>query len=91
MDRGAGAPSAAWGAPQGTEPEEAGRSFEAALELAKQQSSVSFELRAAMSLCRFRRGAKKRQALGEVRRILGTFAEGHDTGDLATAKALLVD
>jgi DNA-binding winged helix-turn-helix (wHTH) protein len=73
------------------DPDEAGRCLEGAFELAKEQRSAPYELRAALSLCRYRRGAKKRQAMAELRRIVSTFAEGSETADLRSAKALLTE
>jgi DNA-binding winged helix-turn-helix (wHTH) protein len=68
---------------------EAMRLLEGAFELAGQQGSPSFALRAATSLCRARTGTRKRHALTELRRIVATFAEGAETGDLRAANALL--
>jgi hypothetical protein len=72
-----------------TDRQEAERSFTRALEFARHQSSRSFELRAAMSLCRFHSGAKKKKALDEVKRVFETFTEGFETADLLDAKAIL--
>ena len=72
-----------------TDRTEAERSLEDAIELARSQSSRSFELRAAMSLCRLQRGKSRKKALEDVRRLYESFAEGLDTGDLRDAKALL--
>jgi tetratricopeptide (TPR) repeat protein len=68
---------------------EAERSFTRAIEVARLQSSRSFELRAAMSLYRFLCGAKKRKALEDVRRVFESFTEGFETRDLLEAKAIL--
>jgi predicted ATPase len=76
---------------QSTDPREAERSFTKAIEIARHQSSRSFELRAAMSLCRLQSGAKKRKALENVRRVYETFTEGFETGDLLEAKAILAE
>jgi hypothetical protein len=64
-------------------------SFLAAIELARRQSSLSLELRAAMSLHRFANGPKKREWLEAVRRLYGSFSEGRATGDLVDAKRML--
>jgi tetratricopeptide (TPR) repeat protein len=68
---------------------EAERCFTRATEVARLQSSRSFELRAAMSLHRFLSGAKKRKALQDVRRVFESFTEGFETRDLLQAKAIL--
>jgi tetratricopeptide (TPR) repeat protein len=71
--------------------DEAERSLAKAIEVARHQSSRSFELRAAMSLHRFQSGAKKKNALEDVRRVFETFTEGFETGDLLDARALLAE
>jgi DNA-binding winged helix-turn-helix (wHTH) protein/tetratricopeptide (TPR) repeat protein len=69
---------------------EAERSFETALEISREQGAKSFELRAALSLAKLDRGAKKNRAsFVELRRAYGSFTEGFGTGDLVEAKALL--
>jgi predicted ATPase len=64
--------------------------FQGALQVARNQSAKSLELRAAMSLSRLWYGQGKkteaRQLLGD---IYGWFTEGFDTADLKAAKALL--
>jgi class 3 adenylate cyclase/predicted ATPase len=64
--------------------------FERSLEIAREQQSKSWELRAAMSMARLWRDQGKRQ---EARHLLssvhGWFTEGFDTLDLKEAKALL--
>jgi tetratricopeptide (TPR) repeat protein len=72
-------------------PEEADRCFKGARTLAKEQGAVSFELRAAMSLCGFRRGSQRRPAVAELRRVAATFTEGRATADLLAAKAMLAE
>jgi len=66
------------------------KQFQKALELARQQSAKSWELRAAMSLGRLwqqqNQKAEARQLLSEV---YNWFTEGFDTADLQEAKALL--
>jgi|SRR5579859_1201608 len=47
------------------------------------------ELRAALRLAKLDRGAKKRAALEELRRVYGAFTKGLGTGDLVDAKSLL--
>jgi DNA-binding winged helix-turn-helix (wHTH) protein/tetratricopeptide (TPR) repeat protein len=69
---------------------EAERAINRALEISREQGAKSFELRAAMSLAKLDRGAKKnRAALGELRRGFAAFTEGFGTGDMVEAKALL--
>ncbi len=69
---------------------DAERSFQHAIELARQQGARSWELRATMSLARLWQEQDKteeaRQALAE---IYGWFTEGFDSADLKEAKALL--
>jgi len=61
-------------------------------EIAASQKALSLELRAAASLARLRkdegRGEAGRAALAPV---LARFAEGHATGDLVAARALLAE
>jgi len=69
---------------------EARRCFERAIEIARKQSTKSFELRATMSLTRLiatqgRRG----EARAMLAEIYNWFTEGFDTADLKDAKALL--
>jgi hypothetical protein len=70
---------------------EAERSFTKAMEVARHQSSRSFELRAATSLHRFHTGARRAKALEDVRRAFETFSEGFETGDLLDAKEILAE
>jgi len=72
-----------------TNEHDAGRSFTRAIDIARHQSSRSFELRAAMSLYRFKSGLQKKDAREDVRRVFETFTEGFETGDLLDAKAIL--
>jgi predicted ATPase len=64
--------------------------FRRALDLARQQGALSWELRAATSLARYWRD---RAHLGEARGLLAPvysrFTEGFETADLKQAKALL--
>src|SRR3984893_16012117 len=70
--------------------QEAQRCFERAIEIAREQSAKSWELRTTMSLARLlakqRRGDEARAVLAE---IYNWFTEGFDTADLIDAKALL--
>jgi DNA-binding SARP family transcriptional activator/predicted ATPase len=72
--------------------------FQRAIDLARQQQAKSWELRAAMSLCRlWQRQGKREEALPTAGRrahqllagIYGWFTEGFDTPDLKDARALL--
>ena len=69
---------------------EAQSCFERAIEIAREQSAKSWELRATMSLARVLakqgHGDEARTVLAE---IYGWFTEGFDTADLKDAKALL--
>ncbi len=71
---------------------DAERCFRRAIQIARQQSAKSWELRATTSLARLlakqgRRG-ESRTMLAE---IYGWFTEGFDTADLKDAKALLAE
>ncbi|MEZ4726887.1 MAG: BTAD domain-containing putative transcriptional regulator [Caldilineaceae bacterium] len=64
--------------------------FQQALTIARTQEAKSFELRAAMSLCRlWQRQGKRAEAYKLLAAIYGWFTEGFDTADLQEAKALL--
>src|SRR5260370_853102 len=61
-----------------------------ALVVAHNQRARSWELRAAMSLCRlWQRQGKRDEACELLASIYGWFTEGFDTADLQEAKALL--
>ena len=64
--------------------------FQQALDVARRQGALSWELRAAMSLARLWHG---QQRVSQARRLLGPvyrrFTEGFETADLVAAKALL--
>jgi len=68
---------------------EAESAFTRAVEISREQGAKSFELRATMSRVKVERGAKKKRALEELRRIYASFTEGLGTGDLVEAKGLL--
>ncbi len=69
---------------------EAERAIHRALAISREQGAKSFELRAALSLAKLDRGAKKnRSALEDLRRCLASFTEGFRTGDLVEARALV--
>ena len=64
--------------------------FRRAIEVARQQSAKSWELRATMSLARVLARQKRRdEARLMLAEIYGWFTEGFDTTDLKEAKALL--
>ena len=63
-----------------------------AIQLARQQSAKSLELRATVSLCRLlQRQGKQVEAHDLLTAIYGWFTEGFDTVDLQEAKALLAE
>jgi predicted ATPase len=69
---------------------EAQRCFERAIEIARNQSAKSWELRATISLARLLRDTGRRdKARTMLADIYGWFTEGFDTADLKDAKALL--
>ena len=64
--------------------------FQRAIEIARQQSAKSYELRATMSLGRLlARQDKRDEARMMLAEIYNWFTEGFDTADLKEAKALL--
>jgi predicted ATPase len=64
--------------------------FQTALDIARRQQAKSWELRAAMSLCRlWQQQGKHQEAHDLLTPIYGWFTEGFDTADLQEAKALL--
>jgi predicted ATPase len=64
--------------------------FLKAIEIARQQSAKSLELRAVMSLSRlWQQQGKKEEAHEMLADIYGWFTEGFDTKDLQEAKALM--
>jgi predicted ATPase len=65
--------------------------FRQALDWARRQGALSFELRAATSLARLLRnqGRSAADATALLQPVYDRFTEGFDTADLKTAKALL--
>jgi predicted ATPase/DNA-binding winged helix-turn-helix (wHTH) protein len=62
------------------------------LDVARQQSALSWELRAATSLGRLRhRSGRVTEARDLLAATHGRFTEGFDTGDVAAARRLIVD
>jgi predicted ATPase len=69
---------------------EAQNCFQRAIEIARQQSAKSYELRATMSLARLlAREGRRDEARTMLAGIYNWFTEGFDTADLKDAKALL--
>jgi predicted ATPase len=69
---------------------EAEAAFLRALEIARRQGAKSFELRAALSLCRLRRRRGGDEgALALLRNVYAWFTEGFDTADHREAEAML--
>jgi tetratricopeptide (TPR) repeat protein len=69
---------------------EAEACFHKSMEIARNQSARSWELRAAMSLGRlWERQGRKEEARRIVAEVYGWFTEGFDTKDLREANALL--
>jgi predicted ATPase len=70
--------------------DDAGRCFELAIKIARQQGAKSLELRAMTSHARLLAGQGRRdEARALLAEIYGWFTEGFDTADLKEAKALL--
>ena len=77
-------------APSAATESEAEVCFEKALEIARQQSAKSFELRAAVSLAQlWTQQGKTTQAQELLTPLYSWFTEGFDTKDLQEAKSLL--
>jgi class 3 adenylate cyclase/predicted ATPase len=69
---------------------EARSCFQRAIEIARNQSAKSWELRATMSLARLlHKQGKRNEARAMLAEIYNWFTEGFDTADLKDAKALL--
>ncbi len=71
--------------------EEAQRCFEHARDIARSQSARSLELRAAISLLRCAPPRRRAPARAALRRVLATFAQDEETGDLREARAAAAD
>jgi predicted ATPase len=64
--------------------------FAESLDLARQQKALSWELRSALSLARFRRTQNRtREARSLLGAVYSTFGEGFETADLKSAKQML--
>jgi predicted ATPase len=67
-------------------------SFREALDWARRQGALSWELRAATSLARLLRDQRRcAEAIAVIRPVYNRFTEGFGTTDLANAKALIDD
>jgi predicted ATPase len=78
------------GHPASAVQQEAEACFEKALDIAREQSAKSWELRAATSLARlWQQQGKQAEAHELLSEIYNWFTEGFDTADLKDAKALL--
>jgi predicted ATPase len=63
-----------------------------ALEIARMQSALSWELRCAMSLARlWRRQGRATEARDLLAATYGKFTEGFDTSNLIQARSLMAD
>jgi predicted ATPase len=64
--------------------------FAESLDLARQQKALSWELRSALSLARFRQTQNRtREARSLLGAVYSTFGEGFETADLKSAKQML--
>jgi hypothetical protein len=69
---------------------EAEQCFRCGLEIARERSARSLELRAAISLARLEQAEQKRgKGFDLLAKVYGWFTEGHETRDLLDAKTLL--
>ena len=72
------------------DPAKVEESFRAALAIAREQGTQSYELRAATSLARlWREQGRRDEARDLLAPLYGSFTEGFDTADLKDANALL--
>jgi len=77
---------------QGADLRLAEQCFQDAIDFARQQSALSWELRAASSLARlWLKGGRADSAAQLLAPIYGAFTEGHDTQDLLEARRLLAE
>lgn len=70
-------------------PEEAEPYFLRALDLARRQGALAWELRAATSLAQLAPALARPDAAVPLARVYAKFTEGHDTADLVVARGLL--
>jgi DNA-binding winged helix-turn-helix (wHTH) protein/tetratricopeptide (TPR) repeat protein len=72
--------------------DEASQWFLDAIEVARRQRALAFELRASLDLARLQmRDNRRVQARQHLSDVYARFTEGFDTGDLAEARALLAE
>ena len=72
--------------------DEAATAFARAGEIAASQKALSLELRARASLARlWKDEGRREEARGALAPVLARFSEGHATGDLVAARALLAE
>ena len=84
--------AAATGATLGAARSEAAAAFARAGEIAASQKALSLELRAATSFARLRKDeGRTEQARAALAPVLARFGEGHATGDVVAARALLAE
>jgi predicted ATPase len=75
---------------QGGNEEEGEDCFRRAIEVARRQSAMSFELRTALGLCRlWQKNGKLEEGQDLLQDIYGRFTEGFATADLQEAQALM--
>ena len=75
----------------GSSRDDAERSLRRALDVARRQSALSLELRAATSLARLLRENQQDEALALLGDTYSTFTEGFETRDLEEARVLLTE
>jgi tetratricopeptide (TPR) repeat protein len=64
--------------------------FQAALQIARDQGLLAYELRSVTSLARiWQQQGRQAEARAELSAVFGRFVEGHDTADLRAARTLL--
>jgi tetratricopeptide (TPR) repeat protein len=69
--------------------EEAEASYERSLEIAREQSALTFELRTEVSLCELLRQKDPAAARARLEAMMGRFTEGFESWDMRRARALM--
>ncbi len=69
--------------------EEAAASYERSLEIAREQSALTFELRTEVSLCELLRQKDPAAARARLDAVMGRFTEGFDSWDMRRGRALM--